>query len=306
MNLPENPDFLCSVLSAELGEPLYGTAVHATIWFLLEMNQAWTANAIQDNRLSPAVNEWLSTQVEAGEKRRIQFLRHSSGFRNHGISFFVADVREKSPFIYRFKLNRYQDLFDLDVEAILNEDDRYGKNLYLDPLFLVCTNGKRDRCCARFGAAFYRELVCEVGPAAWQTTHLGGHRFAATALVLPYGVSYGRLTQEDVESIVKAQKSGEFSLERLRGRTCYEPVIQTAEYFLRSETGQLQLASFRYISSEPEEDNLWRVNFIDTHGITHQIILLQESEPLELYASCGQMKIKRIPRYRLLDYISTR
>ena len=30
----------------------------------------------------------------------------------------------------------------------------------------------------------------------WECTHLGGHRFAPTALVLPTGYSYGRLDQE--------------------------------------------------------------------------------------------------------------
>ncbi|MBV9923283.1 MAG: hypothetical protein JOY78_20875 [Pseudonocardia sp.] len=54
-----------------------------------------------------------------------------------------------------------------------------------DPLLLVCTHGRRDRCCALDGRALVRALVEAGEPDVWECSHLSGHRFAPTALVLP-------------------------------------------------------------------------------------------------------------------------
>jgi hypothetical protein len=51
-------------------------------------------------------------------------------------------------------------------------------------MLLVCTNGRRDVCCALWGQRFYAAAAALL-PNVWQTTHLGGHRFAATAVSLP-------------------------------------------------------------------------------------------------------------------------
>ena len=48
-----------------------------------------------------------------------------------------------------------------------------------DPVFLVCTHAKRSACCARFGAPLAQALAARQPRQVWETTHVGGHRFAA-------------------------------------------------------------------------------------------------------------------------------
>jgi hypothetical protein len=59
---------------------------------------------------------------------------------------------------------------------------------------LVCTHGTRDSCCGRRGASLAVELAAaglRAGENFWRTSHLGGHRFAPTFLVLPQGTVWG-------------------------------------------------------------------------------------------------------------------
>ena len=66
-----------------------------------------------------------------------------------------------------------------------------------DPLLLVCANGRRDRCCGHAGGRLADALWR--GPHADRVltcTHLGGHRFAPTALLLPVGALHGRLDEQ--------------------------------------------------------------------------------------------------------------
>ena len=60
----------------------------------------------------------------------------------------------------------------------------------------MCTNGRRDRCCALLGRPLAAEIVAAGHSEVWEVTHLGGHRFSPTMLVLPHGYAYGRLTAE--------------------------------------------------------------------------------------------------------------
>ena len=48
-----------------------------------------------------------------------------------------------------------------------------------DPLYLVCTHGKRNVCCARLGGPLAQALAARHPGQVWETTHVGGHRFAA-------------------------------------------------------------------------------------------------------------------------------
>jgi hypothetical protein len=61
---------------------------------------------------------------------------------------------------------------------------------------LICTHGRRDRCCGSWGTDLWQEL--DRSPDAlgadiqvWRTSHTGGHRYAATMIVLPEGTAWG-------------------------------------------------------------------------------------------------------------------
>lgn len=86
------------------------------------------------------------------------------------------------------------------------------------PLFLVCTHGRRDRCCARFGGPLARDLAVSYPAQVWETTHVGGHRFAANLVILPPGLYYGPADAEVARGAIDAYERGKITARGYRGR----------------------------------------------------------------------------------------
>ncbi len=60
---------------------------------------------------------------------------------------------------------------------------------------LVCTHGRRDRCCGALGTRLAIDLFSDLTVLGtttriWRTSHTGGHRFAPTVLVFPKGTGW--------------------------------------------------------------------------------------------------------------------
>jgi len=151
-------------------------------------------------------------------------------------------------------------LWDVPYTALL--DPRYASldslieagTLRSEPVYLVCVHGRRDLCCATFGVAFYGALGDEVGARVFQTSHIGGHRFAATAVVYPQAFYYGRLEPADAPALAQAHEAGRVGpTAKLRGRAGPEPLLQAAEVFAMRHLGP----------SAPQEVELSRTD--DSH-----------------------------------------
>ena len=211
----------CSDLSRARGEPLLGTAAQVQAWLLLEYRPVWKPKAVVDNDLTASIRAWLNEATMAlavgGRKARVQFIRQPEEERG-GVTLFVA----ADGALKRFRAGSYQDLLRLNLSAAAAEDVR-------DQQYFVCTNGQRDLCCARQGLPAYARLRELVGGRAWQTTHVGGHRFAPNVLTLPQGALYGRVGADAVVDFVATVEGGGLSLPHLRGRAAYPPLAQVAE-----------------------------------------------------------------------------
>ncbi|UCG22795.1 MAG: hypothetical protein JSW55_11490, partial [Chloroflexota bacterium] len=284
----DTPDIFCSDLSRESGEPMFGTAPTVDAWFLLEYDRPWTAKATDDNDLPRSAQEWLAEGLVLTESGRIQFVKQSRPDPEPGITFFVAQTREIAPLLYEFHLDTYDDLNSLDLPALLTGAAKYDQHIRREPLYLVCTNGRRDRCCSRYGLALYQSLSEQVGDAAWQCTHLGGHRYAPTLVTFPDGAYYGRLTSSDVATLVLAQSQDELLLPHLRGRCCFDIVVQVAEAYLRQKTGLLARDAYRLLGAQPVDENLWTIRFGESAGgDVHQLALTVRLSDDDRLVSCS-------------------
>lgn len=293
------PDFYCTDWSLAIGEPMGGTAVSCQHWFFLEYNQPWTAKATSDNNLPKNVQAWLDEQVER-VNGRLQFIKQPRGTRT-GWTFFVASFASVGSRIYRFELDNYEALLALDLSAILAGDTRYQSHLTSGSHLLVCTNGKRDVCCSLHGLALLRALSVYGQTAVWETTHLGGHRFASTLLTLPDGINYGRLTPQDVPQLQIHLQNRTLWLDKLRGRVCFDPVIQVAELFLRQETGENGQATYEHVATHMPTEDTWQVKFRSATGQQH-LVTVAADPPLTTYPSSGQLTNKTFPQFRYEDH----
>ncbi len=303
LTVSENQGIFCSELSQKDNESMIGTASTVDVWFLLEYTGPWLAKATDNNNLPPIIKSWLKEQLALVDKSRVQFIKQDWPKKESAFTFYLAVTLEEKPRLYQFVFNDFTDLMQLDIPALLSGASVFDEFMSDYPLYLVCTNGKRDRCCARVGVTLYQALADRVGDAVWQCTHLGGHRFAPTLVTLPDGTFYGRLAPADVNSFVRSQELGEFYLSHLRGRCCFDKVAQAAEQFLHQETGLLTRSGYYHLSTKRRGKMLWSVDFYESiGGDVHQLSIRQELSGTERLVSCSPPKSKPVPQFQMISY----
>lgn len=87
---------------------------------------------------------------------------------------------------------------------------------------LICGHGARDVCCGSTGTELSKQvrwspILQDAGVRVWRTSHLGGHRFAPTAVTLPDGLVWGRLDVAAIDAIVARSGPVGAVIGRLRG-----------------------------------------------------------------------------------------
>lgn len=245
-------DAFCREAACEIGVAQHGTAsAIVDAWFVLEYTGPWAGKAWEKASVGDAVRQHVDGWVKRTAGARIQLARRNRDDIDRTdagrCALMLASTRQAAeggvrPTVVRFDLPSVDALVDLDLDAAiagLREGRVPADARAVDrPVALVCTNGKRDRCCAKWGLPLFDALATDPRIEAWQTTHIGGHRFAATMVWLPEGVCYGRVMPGDVARLTDAVVRGEVGpLELVRGRTSLPEAAQAAEVLCRRELG---------------------------------------------------------------------
>jgi len=232
----------CATLSRELTEPLAATAATAATWLLVEQSGPWGAKALTESHVDPAVGKALDAAA-AGTGVRVALIRrpgrHADCLPAARSEVIVAHTAPGRSWVRRTAVGDPAELLGLDFAALgAGEHDGLGTEHIGGPIALVCTNGRRDRCCALLGRPLVAELASAGHSEVWEVTHLGGHRFSPTMLVLPYGYAYGRLTATGAKEVLAATAAGHTVPEFSRGRSCWDRPGQAAEQAVRELTGE--------------------------------------------------------------------
>jgi hypothetical protein len=274
-----NEKRFCAQISRERQDPFIGLAVQAELWLLVEYNGPWERSAVLNNQLATPVQEWLRTVYRGNTPSRAMVLFIRQHMRPLStIRCFVAVTREARRAIYKFQYECYEDLLSLDLPALKAGASHYDQYRFNEPLFLICTNGKHDMCCAKFGLPVYNECARLVGEQAWHCTHVGGDKYAANMVCLPHGIYYSRVTVPETTTILAASADNSLYLEKFRGRTCYPSLVQAADYYLRRQTEIYDLDAFRLVEIQPEGELCWWIHFRSTRDDTSYYLTIQHEE----------------------------
>ncbi len=226
----------CSAMAEELGEPMIGTVDQRVRWLLLEDRSAWGADAVKD-----------VLGAEFAREAKVRGLRPLLIRRREGDP--SADVIRRAFLVdtaaREMAVRTVEDPSDLTVSELADAPLGDFGALIHDPIFLVCTNGKRDACCALRGRLLITAMAARHAERTWETTHLGGHRFAANLVCLPDGVLYGRVTPADGPRLADAYLAGSLDSALLRGRSAWPAPAQVAEQDLRLHLGLTGLDEVR-------------------------------------------------------------
>ena len=198
---------------------------------------------------------------------------------------------------FQLEVDHLEDLRDFDFAAAL-AGDRGTPGVPLDhPLLVVCTHGKRDRCCAKNGRPLYDALRRETDSDwVWQSTHVGGDRFAGNVVVLPQALYYGRVEPDDAGGLLERTPpaastwSATAAAPPTRSR-CRRPSTRSARP--RACSGSTTSPSSR---CRAVGDDAWRVRFRLPDGAVHEVDVVAELADEPVYLTCGAAEPSR-PRH---------
>jgi hypothetical protein len=260
----------CAVLLRSAGADPVGTASPMGGWLLVEHPGPWPAGVV-DQVLTGAMSAVRLRQLHELQAARAirpllirrpgrdQATRQTGPRRSRpaGLRVMVGGAGGR-PWLEAVDVDDPDELGarldQLDLGAALAAGTVGGRRVD-GPLFLVCTHGTKDVCCATEGRPIAAGLARRHPGRVWETTHLGGDRWAANLLTVPAGYLHGHVDAEQAGRVADAALAGLVELDRLRGRTVLAPWAQAAEVAVRRKTGRLGLGTVAVADAQQSGDD---------------------------------------------------
>lgn len=248
--MAERPD-ACASLARTLGEPLPGTAPVATGWVLVEDAAPWGPDALTEGGLPPEAVIHLGEAMD-GHPIRYQAIRRPGRTARDLRTVFLVHGGA-TPWARRLQVSD-EGLTEIDPTLTLSSMPPDVGEPHHDPIVLVCTHAKRDACCAERGVSVARAVAGLEPDATWETSHTGGHRFAASVILLPSGAVYGFMDEVTTLEALHAARDRRVALDRFRGRSAQARHVQAAEVWVRHEYGLTGLPDVLIEETVVEDD----------------------------------------------------
>jgi hypothetical protein len=289
----------CAAASIARAEPLAATASRIDHWIVVEYRGAWRRDVLGGSLLSTELKAHLRAQLASLGHARLLFVKQPERRSQQGRRVFCVGSRPGEERLLRLEVEHQEDLREVDLTAVLAGDGALGAPV-AHPLLVVCTHGKRDRCCAREGRPLYDALRHATHPDhVWQSTHVGGDRFAGNVVVLPQGLYYGRVGPADVAELLATHAAGRVDLDHYRGRSAYPFAVQAAEQALRTAEGFDGIDDVVVLDSVRRGDDAWRVRLQTPGGAIHRLDVeaTLAEEPAQL--TCESPEPRRARRHQV-------
>ena len=214
----------CADIAEAAGDPLEGTAPPAEQWFLVEHPGPWERYVLAD----PRVDRGAAAALDRPGRETVR-----TGLFTHE-----------------------RELADLVADAGAGEPDD-------GPLFVVCTHGRHDTCCAVRGRPLAAALAADHPDRTWEASHLGGCRFAAAMVLLPHGIVLGDVPAGDGPEVALRYAKGLLPTRWVRGRAALPPAVQAAQHHARLATGAYGVDALVPTDVRADGPGSWRVAFGD-------------------------------------------
>ena len=291
MTAPKSPP--CSDQSLARNDPLYGTASAGQTWVLLELPGAWGHSAFLNSPtvIEPDLGRAIARRFEAAGMRIAAIRRLGRRSATPRWRWFIAQSSEGREALYQGEVKGPRDYLDI---ALTGSDGQASTA----PLVAVCAHGKHDQCCAVRGRGAAAAIAARYPEFTWECSHLGGDRFAATMLVLPAGLCYGRVDSTDAAELVRLYIDGRLDNRFLRGRTSLPHAVQAAQYFAREQSGEDRIEALSPIDVQ-HRDNSIRVLLARDSGALEVVLAEEISDPIR--STCAASVAGRVRTYVLVS-----
>jgi hypothetical protein len=291
----ENRAF-CAAVSTASQESLAATASRIDNWIVLEYRALWHRDVLGACRFPDELKAHLREQLHALAPSRLLFVKKPERRAYGRRHVYFGSSRAGQERFFQLEVDHQEDLLGFDFAGALAGDGGPGTRLD-HPLMVVCTHGKRDRCCAKNGQPLYDALRREAESSwVWQSTHVGGDRFAGNVVMLPEGLYYGRVEPGDVQALLEAHGSRRIEMGHYRGRAAYTFPVQAAERAVRVSERLDGIDDVALAGIDTLEDG-WRVRFRTNGGAVLEADVVSELSEEAVHLTCGSAEPQRARHY---------
>jgi hypothetical protein len=280
-----------------------GTAFpHARV-LLVHQPGPWGPRGLLESRCDSEVARRIDAAA-ANAGMRLQAIRrpgkHEVGRPADGYLVGIADTRPGAASVTWWRVD--------DLAEIAGELEQGWPRLApvandSAPMFLVCTHGRHDACCALRGRPLAHGLHQARPGRVWETTHLGGDRFAANLLVLPTGDLYGRVPSRAAAQLADRVDAGQVVPGLMRGRIGLPPIAQAALVYAHDQLAIVDRTALTVMSVKRVEAGLGQATVATPHGTVLVTVAVETGPAVQL--TCRGPEGARARTYRGIGIIES-
>jgi hypothetical protein len=285
----------CSDAARLRGDDNIASAARVDVWILVELPITWGHDPLYDAAIPEAVRQSLLTAVRTITRSRIVFIRRRVECLGP-VRVYIARSSPR-PGLSVHDAASIDEVAGLDFATMVREARPPAK-----PLVLVCTHGQHDSCCGRRGYPLYDALRSRDDLDVWQCSHIGGDRFAANALALPWGIYYGPVEPHAADAFAESVTGNQIYLSGYRGRATHSRPVQAADTFIRRMTNELARDAYRLVIRELLVDGRLRVVLRDRQNVHHEVTMEHYVAAEDALTTCASREPQPIRQFRLVDY----
>jgi hypothetical protein len=282
----------CSAESLGREEKLFATASLVNAWILFEQPGAWGPDALTESGFPESARPFTEAANRLGI-RTLLIRRRNGEARSPVVYVASSGGPDRQPSLVAGSLSDPAEVTSLDIaELAEGRMPAFGQAVQ-HPVYLVCTHGRHDICCADNGRPLYRAMSQLRPEQTWEVSHIGGDRFAGNILVLPRGDYFGRVEPDDAANLVAEYEAGRLDLSHHRGRSIHPRLLQAAEHFLRESMGLTGLDDLTVVDYRRSAHDHAEVVFRVPEGIDYRVHVAARELPQPEYLTCRAEELGR-------------
>lgn len=286
----------CSDAARLRGDDNIATAARIDVWILVELPITWGRDPITEAALPQVVRDALWRASHEIPRSRVVFIRKRVECLGATRVYIVRSGPHTG--VTQLDFDSLDEVATVPFVSIAKDTHAPAAR----PLVLVCTHGQHDSCCGRRGYPLFDALRKREELEVWQCSHIGGDRFAANAVILPWGIYYGPVEPRDADALAESIGREEIFLPGYRGRSSLSRPVQAAETFARRETNALGRDEFAFVSREPLDNGHQQVHLRDRSGTIHDVTIEQFTSAETAMLTCTAKVASTVPQFRLVEY----
>ncbi|GAA1562415.1 hypothetical protein GCM10009789_14510 [Kribbella sancticallisti] len=289
--------FRCAAAAELRGDSLIATAPPAARWLLIECRVPWPRIAL--NALAPSpgsgvqhLREEVTRLCSSAGIRPVLIRRHGRIDHTTPRRWALIDSRPGQESIQWGDLPTDEHLLDVLAGTAPGTPST-------EPIYLICTHGRHDTCCAIRGRPAAAALTAAHPDRTWECSHIGGDRFAANLVFLPHSLFYGHVPESRAVELATQYDKGLVVPELLRGSGALPQPAQAAQHFARQSGLSLAVDALTPLKIQELSPNHWQVH-LDNNGHPHELEVAVTHVTINTPMTCSAQPPGQLHQYTLV------